>query len=124
MCGKDLSESGKSCSRSGKPMNTVARSQHWAAELERLHFRGLGDTREAARYRASRATGVPESWFKRLTYRASELKDVPASIYLQLKEGYERSCERIEAATEHQIAMRKAIQNGDQNDEGCRDVRF
>jgi len=118
MSEEKVSESGKTVA-GGEPVNmTVEHAQLWAEGLQESEFRGLGDTREAARYRASRRSGVPETWFKRLRYRAHELSDVPASIYLKLKASYDECCERVEAAADHETRLRKAIENGCENDAG------
>ena len=61
------------------PGNTVEDAARWAEELQQAEYRGLGDTREAARYRVSRSTGVPESYLKRLRYKTVRAAGHPRS---------------------------------------------
>lgn len=97
-------------------VTTVEQASHWALHLQQLEYRGLGDTVDAARFRAARKWALPESWLKRLRYRADELSDVPASLYLALRDAYTRACERVEQATENQNTLRRRLENGDQTD--------
>lgn len=95
------------------PGNTVEDAAHWAEELQKLEYRGLGDTREAARYRVSKKTGVPESYLKRLRYKAEELLDIPASIYLRLAFAYERACLATERKTQEIREIRHSLRTTD-----------
>jgi hypothetical protein len=76
----------------------VEDARNWAEELQKAEFRGLGDTRDAARYRLSKRIGVPESYLKRLRYRYEEMTDVAGSTYRALMLAYEDMCQRNEEA--------------------------
>lgn len=91
-------------------MNALAESQFFAEELQRREYRGLGDTREAARYRLSRRVGVPESYLKRLRYKANEMRDVAGSVYKALRDEYERVCEANEAAADRYRSERLKLE--------------
>jgi len=95
------------------PGNTVEDAVRWAEELQQHEYRGLGDTREAARYRVSKKTGIPESYLKRLRYKAEELLDVPASIYLRLAFAYERACLATERKTQEIRDLRHSLRTTD-----------
>lgn len=79
----------------------------WAEALVKLAHQGPGDTVEAARHRASRKTGLPETVFWKLRYRRP--KDILASVYFALKEAYEAECERQEARLRHELEMTKRM---------------
>lgn len=70
----------------------VEKATFWSEEMQKAYFRGLGDTREAARHRLSREIGVPESYLKRLRYKVRDLSDIPGSILIRLAVGYDRIC--------------------------------
>jgi hypothetical protein len=61
-------------------------------------FRGPGDTIDAAMHRAERQYGVPAHWLHRLRYR--ELKDMPASAFLALAQGYQAALSQADRAYE------------------------
>ncbi len=73
-------------------------ARFWAEELQKAEYKGLGDTREAARYRVARRIGVSESYLKRLRYRAAEMTDVAGSTYRSLMLAYREMCRRNEEA--------------------------
>lgn len=79
------------------PENVVEKATFWSEEMQKAYFRGLGDTREAARGRLARDIGVPDSYLKRLRYKVEQLSDIPGSILIRLAIGYERICMPIEA---------------------------
>lgn len=89
--------------------NAIDDARHWAEELQKAEYKGLGDTREAARYRVSRRTGIPESYLKRLRYRTSEMTDVAGSIYRALMLAYEDMCQRNNAAADRLKAERLTL---------------
>ena len=91
-------------------MNALAESQFFAEELQRREYRGLGDTREAARYRLSRKVGGPDSYLKRLRYKAQGMKDVAGSVYKALRDEYERVCILHEAAADRYATERLKIE--------------
>lgn len=101
----------KRVSASGKRLSVVEKARGWAEALQQAEFRGLGDTREAARYRVSRKTGVPESYLKRLRYRWEEMTDIAASQYVALQEAYADLCEAIEAKADEYERQRLQIRN-------------
>lgn len=70
----------------------VEKATFWSEEMQKAYFRGLGDTREAARGRLAREIGVPESYLKRLRYKVRDLSDIPGSILIRLAVGYDRIC--------------------------------
>lgn len=98
-------------SAGGKKLSVVEKARGWAEALQQAEFRGLGDTREAARYRVSRKTGVPESYLKRLRYRWEEMTDIAASQYVALQEAYAELCEAIEAKADEYERQRLQIRN-------------
>jgi len=90
--------------KSVSPDNVVETATFWSEELQKAFFRGLGDTREAARHRLSREIGVPESYLMRLRYKARDLSDIPGSILIRLAVGYDRIC----LSTENKAAALRA----------------
>jgi hypothetical protein len=109
MCGERVSGFGKMLS--GDPgMNgaaaAIAEARNWAEELQKAEYRGLGDTREAARFRLSVRIGVPESYFKRLRYKWQEMNDISGSVYRSLLLAYEKLCESNEKAADGYRAER------------------
>ena len=90
-------------------MNALSAAQHFAEELQRFEFRGMGDTRDAARLRVSRRTGVPESYLKRLRYKLAEMRDVSGDVLWRLQRAYEAECEKHEAAARAMRAERLGI---------------
>lgn len=94
-------------------------ARFWAEELQNAEFKGLGDTREAARFRVARKTGVSESYLKRLRYRCHEMTDVAGSTYRQLMLAYEAMCQRNEAAAERYRAERLSLRKPHEVDQKC-----
>lgn len=90
--------------KSVSPDNVVETATFWSEEMQKAFFRGLGDTREAARSRLSREIGVPESYLKRLRYKVRDLSDIPGSVLIRLAIGYDRIC----AANETKAASLRA----------------
>lgn len=78
--------------KSVSPDNVVEAATFWSEEMQKAFFRGLGDTRDAARGRLAREIGVPESYLKRLRYKVRDLSDIPGSILIRLAIGYDRIC--------------------------------
>lgn len=113
-CHEDRAMSGRTGSEFGTMLSadrTVEDAVKWAEELQRMEFRGLGDTREAARSRLSIRIGIPESYLKRLRHKVAEITDVPASVYLRLLLAYEQACVSTERAAEHVRHVRQTIRN-------------
>ncbi|WP_204162555.1 hypothetical protein [Brucella pseudogrignonensis] len=84
-------------------------ARYWAEELQKAEYKGLGDTREAARYRVAKRTGVSESYLKRLRYRYEEMTDVAGSAYRALMLAYEEMCQRNYAAADEYLAERLTL---------------
>lgn len=79
----------------------------WSTALWSKTHDGMGDTQEAAMYRAAERYGVEPGTFWALRYRKP--KDILASIYFKLKAAYEAECERQEAMLAHQLEITKAL---------------
>ena len=101
---------GQTISARGKKVSVVEEARDWAEALQQAEFRGLGDTREAARYRVARRTGIPERYLKRLRYQWREMTDVAGSQYRALMLAYEELCQRNEAAADEYRAERLELQ--------------
>jgi len=80
----------------------------WSGALWNKEYVGIGDTQEAAMYRASARHGIEPNVFWALRYRRP--KDVLASVYFKLKAAYENECERQEARLRHELEMVKALE--------------
>lgn len=91
------------------PDEVVPKAIEWSEEMQKAYFRGLGDTREAARSRLARDIGVPESYLKRLRYKVRDLSDIPGSILLRLAIGYDRICVSAENKAEAMKAERSEL---------------
>ena len=93
-------------------------ARYWAEELQKAEYKGLGDTREAARYRVAKRTGVSESYLKRLRYRYEEMTDVAGSAYRALMLAYNDMCQRNYAAADEYRAERLTLRaNHEDTDE-------
>jgi hypothetical protein len=115
MRGVSVSEFAKSVS----PDHVVESATFWSEELQKAYFRGLGDTREAARSRLARDIGVPESYLKRLRYKVRDLSDIPGSILIRLAIGYDRICISAETKAAALRAERENLNAFHQGDRGC-----
>lgn len=78
-----------------------------AAALWQKTHAGMGDTQEAAMYRAAAKYGVEPGTFWALRYRRP--KAILAHIYLRLKAAYEAECGRQEARLRHELELTKAL---------------
>ena len=90
-------------------------ARFWAEELQKAEFKGLGDTREAARYRVASKTGVAESYLKRLRYKWREMGEVAGSQYRALMLAYDEMCRRNEAAAAEYRAERLELRRETQD---------
>lgn len=79
----------------------------WSKALWSKTHAGMGDTQEAAMFRAAERYGVEPGTFWALRYRKP--KDILASIYFKLKAAYEAEYERQEAMLAHQLEITKAL---------------
>lgn len=98
MKGYSVSDSGNSLRRTNHEEVALEEARFWAEELQKAEFRGLGDTREAARFRVAQRTGIEESYLKRLRYKWREMGEVAGSKYRALMLAYEEMVQRNEAA--------------------------
>lgn len=110
MKGQSISGSGNSLRRTNHAEVALEEARFWAEELQKAEFRGLGDTREAARYRVAQQTGIAESYLKRLRYKWREMGEVAGSQYRALMLAYEDLCQRNEAAAREYRAERQELQ--------------
>ena len=76
----------------------INQAKNMAEFILRRENRGPGDTIEAAAHRAERKYGVPASWIFRLRYR--EIRDMPASAFIELIQAYEATSVRADRAYE------------------------
>lgn len=79
----------------------------WSGALWNKTHAGMGDTQEAAMYRAAERYGVEPGTLWALRYRKP--KDILASVYFKLKAAYEHECERQEARLRHELELVKAL---------------
>lgn len=86
----------------------VEDAARWSSALWSKTHSGMGDTQEAAMYRAAEQYGVEPGTLWALRYRKP--KDILASIYFKLKAAYEAECERQEAKLAHQLEITKALE--------------
>lgn len=110
MKGQSISGSGNSLRRTNHAEVALEEARFWAEELQKAEFRGLGDTREAARYRVAQHTGIAESYLKRLRYKWREMGEVAGSQYRALMLAYEEMVQRNEAAAREYRAERQELQ--------------
>jgi hypothetical protein len=92
------------------PEKIVANAAKWSKALWKKTYDGMGDTQEAAMYRAEQKYGVPAQTFWSLKYRPP--KDLLTSIYMRLYAAYYNECERQEAKLRHELELAKALQGG------------
>lgn len=108
--GKSVSGFGNSLRRTNHEEVALDEARFWAEELQKAEFKGLGDTREAARFRVSQRTGIEESYLKRLRYKWREMGEVAGSKYRALMLAYEDLVQRNEAAAREYRAKRQELQ--------------
>jgi len=107
---KRVSGSGNSLRRTNHAEAALTEAKFWAEELQKAEFRGLGDTREAARFRVAQKTGIAESYLKRLRYKWREMGEVAGSQYRALMLAYEGMVQRNEAAAREYREERQGLQ--------------
>lgn len=93
-------------------ISIVEETSFFSETLQAREFRGLGDTREAARHRVAKATGVSESYLKRLRYEAHVMRDVLGSAYRALRDAYEAAVEEEQRRGDAAMLLREAIEHG------------
>lgn len=69
--------------------------------LLRREYKGMGDTIEAAAYRAQRKWGVPATILMRLRHR-SEMKDMLVSSWFAIFEAYQKASSKADQAYERE----------------------
>lgn len=74
------------------------RAAFWLQRLAEFVHRGPRDTWTAARARAAKDAGVPESMARRIWHRCEDMKDVGGEWLLRLMLAYEAMCEKRDAA--------------------------
>lgn len=107
--GDCVSGSGNSFRRTDHVEAALDEARFWAEELQKAEYRGLGDTREAARYRVAQKTGIAESYLKRLRYKWREMGEVAGSQYRALMLAYNDMAQRNEAAARQYRAERQQL---------------
>jgi len=107
--GECVSGSGNSLRRTDHVEAALEEARFWAEELQKAEYRGLGDTREAARYRVAQRTGIAESYLKRLRYKWREMGEVAGSQYRALMLAYNDMVHRNEAAARQYRAERQQL---------------
>jgi len=85
----------------------VKRAATWADAIWNKAYLGMGDTQEAAMYRAAARTGVDPGTFWALRYRKP--KGILAHILARLYVAYEHECGRQEAKLRHELEITKAL---------------
>lgn len=80
----------------------VSEAKSMADFIVQKAHRGPGDTVDAAMHRAERLYGAPASWLHRLRYR--EVRDMPASVFFAIFNGYRAACDAADRAYENERA--------------------
>lgn len=68
--------------------------------LQRMEYRGWGDTASAARDRAAKKAGVTPAQAERVWKRWRSMTTVNGDVYRLLRNRYEATCQRIEQAAD------------------------
>jgi hypothetical protein len=89
----------------------VHRAGFYLNELTKLQHRGRGDTWSAARDRAAKKAGIPQSYAKRIWDRIDTMTDVSGEALYRLYLEYQASCEHHENKAAEYRAEREAIRN-------------
>jgi hypothetical protein len=93
-------------------IEAVHEAKGWLEWLTQREHRGRHDTWTAARGRAAKKAGVPESYAKRLWDRWEEMKDVSGGTYRALHRAYQSQCDRQEETAAHYRKLREAMTDG------------
>jgi len=89
----------------------VHRAGFYLNELTKQQHRGRGDTWTAARDRAAKKAGIPQSYAKRIWDRIDTMTDVSGEALYRLYNAYQASCEHHETMAAEYRAEREAIRN-------------
>ncbi len=98
-------------------IEAVHEAKGWLEWLTQREHRGRHDTWTAARGRAAKKAGVPESYAKRLWDRWEEMKDVSGGAYRALQHAYDSQCDRQAETAERYRKLREAMNDGGPSDE-------
>jgi hypothetical protein len=113
---KKLGENGKS-----EDLNmsaALAEAREWAKVLERRERFKHDTTRDGARSLLARKIGIPCSYLFRLRHKWRDMKGVDGDVYRALMLEYNRLCERIEAAADHEEYLLRELTNGGESSTG------
>lgn len=89
----------KSDPKRGKRMSTAAQEAFsYLNELQKVEYRGWGDTATAARDRVARKAGITPAQAERVWKRWQSMKTVNGDVYRALRNAYEAACIKIENA--------------------------
>lgn len=81
--------------------------------LQRMEYRGWGDTASAARDRAAKKAGVTPAQAERVWKRWRSMTTVNGDVYRLLRNRYEAICQRVEQAAD--AIDRRAAENEETN---------
>jgi len=80
-------------------MSTAAQEAFsYLNELQKVEYRGWGDTATAARDRVARKAGITPAQAERVWKRWQSMKTVNGDVYRALRNAYEAACIKIENA--------------------------
>lgn len=90
---------GKSAPFEDECMSTAAQEAFsYLNELQKVEYRGWGDTATAARDRVARKAGITPAQAERVWKRWQSMKTVNGDVYRALRNAYEAACIKIENA--------------------------
>lgn len=92
-------------------MSVPERAEYWLQALATAQHRGRHDTWTAARDRAAKQAGLPQTIAQRIWQRWQTMQDVSGDALLKLMLAYEGLCERNEAAAAGYRAERRLLQD-------------
>lgn len=98
-------------------IEAVHEAKGWLEWLTQREHRGRHDTWSAARDRAAKKAGVPETYAKRLWNRWDTMKDVSGGAYRALSAAYHDQCERQAATAAHFRQLREDRTHGGPTDQ-------
>lgn len=88
----------------------VCEAFEYLKALQRMEYRGWGDTATAARDRAARKAGITPAQAERIWKRWQRMSSVDGDVYRGLRNTYEAVCSRIEASADRMRAERLKIE--------------
>lgn len=88
---------GKSAPFEDECMSTAAQEAFsYLNELQKVEYRGWGDTATAARDRVARKAGITPAQAERVWKRWQSMRTVNGDVYRALRNAYEAACIKIE----------------------------